>query len=463
MKSYSSLKVNLPIFLFTTVLTFLLSNNSLAQGCCSGGGGNPITGSSSTGVLDKNQFEIQSNYQYSSTNVFLSGDRDTTQFFKDLTSNYLFLKTDYGVSDKLTLSLGMGYYLNKTITEFADAKGIERKIESSGIGDLVILPRYSVFNRSKGANRSELTFGAGMKIPLGSNADSTFTGYSKYLNFDGPTPKIDSLEIWQVAPPTVQVTTGSNDLILYGFYFSNFPHRNIRLFSNAMYIHKGWNSLGQKFGDYASVAVYSEITCLKKFGVMAQVRGEWTGKMRSHEEIDQLSLYSIDTASTGSYKLAFVPQLRYSLTCGINLFANTELPLYQYMRGTQVASRYQFLFGLSYRFRIGKDESAASSKEMDVTEFTTDNHLEEKFMVLGKCDMCKKRIESTLMGMAAVSFVNWNIETMVLTIRFDPKQTSLTTLKKKLAEIGHDSDEFKASDKVYEKLHACCKYDRNGF
>jgi len=29
-----------------------------------------------------------------------------------------------------------------------------------------------------------------------------------------------------------------------------------------------------------------------------------------------------------------------------------------------------------------------------------------------------------------------------------------------LAKVGHDTDEVKATDEVYENLHHCCKYER---
>jgi hypothetical protein len=33
-------------------------------------------------------------------------------------------------------------------------------------------------------------------------------------------------------------------------------------------------------------------------------------------------------------------------------------------------------------------------------------------------------------------------------------------LDKKLALVGHDTEKYKAEDKVYDGLPGCCKYDR---
>jgi hypothetical protein len=294
-----------------SILAMLSTQGIVAQGCCSGGGGSPLAGGASTGVLQEGQMDVLGTYQYSRSNRFLSRDSDTAAFFDNLTSNYLFLKVDYGLSSKLTLSVAAGYYLNRTITEFADTTyvGSEMEIEqhevsSKGIGDIIVFPKYSVYNKTKGVNRTELTLGLGWKIPVGSNTDSNFIGHANFVNMEDPAnPFLDSVEIWNISPPTIQSSTGSHDLMAYAFYFKSFPHRKLRLFANALYVKKGWNSLGLKFGDYASLGLFAGTTVFKNLGLTGQLKGEWVGRMKIHDEINPLSLYSIDTASTGSYKV----------------------------------------------------------------------------------------------------------------------------------------------------------------
>src|SRR3972149_456252 len=53
------------------------------------------------------------------------------------------------------------------------------------------------------------------------------------------------------------------------------------------------------------------------------------------------------------------------------------------------------------------------------------------FKVFGNCDMCKSRIEKSL------------------------------KINECISAVGHDTEKQKAPDKVYNKLHKCCKYDRN--
>ena len=83
----------------------------------------------------------------------------------------------------------------------------------------------------------------------------------------------------------------------------------------------------------------------------------------------------------------------------------------------------------------------------------------ETFKVSGKCDMCKTRIEKTVKAEGATSAA-WDAKTNMLTVTYDPSKTNKDALSKKLASVGHDTEKYKADDKVYDALPACCHYDR---
>ena len=429
-----------------------------AQGCCSGGGGTPLAGGAAAGVLQKGQIDLLSTFKYSSSDRFLSGRQDTIPFFDNLTSNYLFFKVDNGVSDRLTLSLATGYYLNRTITEFADTTiiGNEIKIEhnkvsSSGFGDLIIFPRYNVFEKKDGLNRTALSLGLGLKMPVGIHNDSTFIGNTIVPNF--VTSTFDTVEVWQTAPPTVQATTGSNDLMLYAFFMKSYPQKNIKFFTSALYVKKGWNSLGLRFGDYASVGLFAGTNLSNNISILAQIKGEWVGKLQSQPGVDILAEYNIDKESTGSKMVSFVPQINYSFK-KMSIFATADIPLYQKMRGMQIASQYQVTGGISYRFFANK------KKKEEIADDATVIYTEESFKVWGKCDMCKETIENTLNEMIGVKKAVWNKESQTLRIKYDPLSTTMETLKIALAKVGYDTETHRASKKSYNNLPACCKYER---
>ncbi len=86
--------------------------------------------------------------------------------------------------------------------------------------------------------------------------------------------------------------------------------------------------------------------------------------------------------------------------------------------------------------------------------------VKETFTVYGNCGMCKKTIEQSLDGVKGVSSAEWNMDNDNMTVVFDTSKISLKDVKQKIAAVGYDMDDVRASDDVYNKLHSCCQYER---
>jgi copper chaperone CopZ len=84
----------------------------------------------------------------------------------------------------------------------------------------------------------------------------------------------------------------------------------------------------------------------------------------------------------------------------------------------------------------------------------------EKFKVYGNCGMCENRIETAVKAIDGVSAADWDKETKMLEVTFDESKTDIHKINKAVAAVGHDTDMVRASDKVYNNLPGCCKYDR---
>ena len=323
------------------IFSLLFQGFAFSQGCCSGGGSNPIAGGTATGVLQKYQMEVSLNYQNNTSNKFFEGTEEVIQvgIYDKLSSEYLFLRTDYGISKKLTLSLATGYHLNKNLSY----QGKDTSASSSGIGDIIIFPRYDIYNETKGNIRSEITLGVGLKVPIGSHTD---------------TMEIRP-DIWDLIPPTIQLTTGATDLMLYSFFFREYKKQKFRLFANSLYIRKGYNSLDEKFGDYTSVSLFASKTFFRKWGLTTQLKGVSIGQLQINQakkerfELDENYFEKITWEekrdATGSKKLIFIPQISYSKN-NFTFFATSEIPLYQNLKGVQFASQNQFTIGFNFRF-----------------------------------------------------------------------------------------------------------------
>lgn len=79
------------------------------------------------------------------------------------------------------------------------------------------------------------------------------------------------------------------------------------------------------------------------------------------------------------------------------------------------------------------------------------------FEVGGLCGMCKQRIEKAA-KIKGVEAASWSNASGVATVTFDAQKTSSNKIKQAIADVGHDTDEIKAKDEVYAKLHQCCLY-----
>lgn len=84
--------------------------------------------------------------------------------------------------------------------------------------------------------------------------------------------------------------------------------------------------------------------------------------------------------------------------------------------------------------------------------------------VSGVCDMCKERIEEAANSLSFVKASDYSVEQQELKIFFIPGENELSNVQamdliaKKVAGVGHDAGDYKASDEDYNNLHGCCKY-----
>jgi mercuric ion binding protein len=81
------------------------------------------------------------------------------------------------------------------------------------------------------------------------------------------------------------------------------------------------------------------------------------------------------------------------------------------------------------------------------------------FHVSGNCGMCKENIESAAKGKGVVK-VDWNKDTKIITVEYNPAKADLDKMKKRIANMGYDNDGYKAKDEDYNALHGCCQYER---
>lgn len=80
------------------------------------------------------------------------------------------------------------------------------------------------------------------------------------------------------------------------------------------------------------------------------------------------------------------------------------------------------------------------------------------FTVSGVCIMCEERIETAL-DVVGVKSAEWEKETQLLQVEFNPNKLTIDDLHRLLAKAGHKTDKVQADPKAYNALPGCCKYD----
>src|SRR5690606_40535719 len=96
--------------------------------------------------------------------------------------------------------------------------------------------------------------------------------------------------------------------------------------------------------------------------------------------------------------------------------------------------------GLITLFFIGMYAVSFAQQERTIT-----------FEVAGKCAICKQRIEKAAKindDSQAIS----NMQDGLATVVFKPDITSAISIKQAIADAGHDTDEVRAEQEVYENL-----------
>jgi len=90
--------------------------------------------------------------------------------------------------------------------------------------------------------------------------------------------------------------------------------------------------------------------------------------------------------------------------------------------------------------------------------FSQNKNANASIEVDGVCVMCKERIEKAAIRTKGVKSAVWNVDTHVLKLIYDARKTNVTTISKKLASVGHDTKEIKATEAQYQSVHPCCRY-----
>lgn len=84
----------------------------------------------------------------------------------------------------------------------------------------------------------------------------------------------------------------------------------------------------------------------------------------------------------------------------------------------------------------------------------------EKFNVSGECGSCKKKIEKAAKS-AGATYAVWNVDSKELTVKYSSTASNKAKIEQAIAGAGYDTPDYKATEEAYNKLDACCQYERS--
>ena len=80
-----------------------------------------------------------------------------------------------------------------------------------------------------------------------------------------------------------------------------------------------------------------------------------------------------------------------------------------------------------------------------------------QFKTSAVCDMCKARIEKSLIHEKGVQSAVLDVSTKVLTVTYKSDDTTPAALRIAVQKIGYDANEFTADARAFNRLPDCCK------
>lgn len=311
--------MNLKIYL--TILLFPLGHFVAAQTCCSGG--IPLSNNIGMAILAKGTTQIGVAYDYNNLNTLNNGSKKLDDNARLRITHSILVNASYAITDKFSVE-GLLTWVNqrRKISQFG---GINLD-QSSGIGDALLLAKYN-FTDVIGEN-TDLNFGIGSKIPLGSSTEKSDEGIT--LNAD--------------------LQPGSNawDLIYFTSVSKSMNFRpSLSISSRFIYRSTGTNNdyFGDstyKFGnDFQAFVGFSD-----QFLLFNTITSPSISFKYRNAQQDKIGGFNLE--NTGGNWVSVIPNFSINVNKNLVFSSKAELPIYSNVDGTQLTPTYRLTTGILY-------------------------------------------------------------------------------------------------------------------
>ena len=377
--------------LIFTIVISTISYSSNGQ-CCTAGNPNSVSCSSN---LNKKSLSLALNHRYSYSDQYYLGSRKIDySYFKEVYFHFSTLNVSYGITDKLTTSLEIGYFESKSRV-LNDIKA-----KAFGLGDAIMGLQYGISVSPK----FNLIPALDLTLPIG---------------------KFDFVEGNVLYPIDFQPSAGSYRI---GFGI------------NGQVLHQKakWNSSFFAKMSY-SLPVISDLVQYYKYGNLYNLGVSLSRSLSDKINLSLTTIYELRSRaksskdfviqSTGGQMLFLGLRPSIQLGKGWSTYVELNLPVFKSMNGRQLTNKYMLTIGLHKVMGLEK-------KLYKITDFEMEEVFVTTVKISGTCENCKNTIESLSLATEGVYEAHWNVNTMILTLKHSDK-FNLKKLTKQLTKKGH--------------------------
>jgi len=298
-------------------LVMSLEQISKAQTCSCAGP--PLLSSQDIASTSAGNLLVGLTFDYHNISDLYSGShklRDDT--FRRYTKTLL-LETDYGLTDRITLTALLAWVQKKRNTTVSQTTG--------GPGDASLMFKYTL-HKNTFTQQYELTLGGGVKIPVGSSRlkDNDI----QYQADMQPGTGAWGLQLWGHASKTFLPASTINAFAIVSYQMNGSNHR----YQNSDFRYRFGNVFTGTAGLSDKIGAGFQLTLMLRY------------RRASRDQIN-----TNNVASTGGEWFNIVPGLNYRLTDNLMTRLSGQLPAWRNVNNTQPTTRFTASVSLFYSFQ----------------------------------------------------------------------------------------------------------------
>ncbi|WP_273568127.1 hypothetical protein [Maribacter halichondriae] len=296
-----------------------------SQTCCSGGV--PLSNNLGLPNEGKGAFLVGINYDYNNLNTLNAGSNVLDDDSRLRITNSILTNLGYAITDRISLeALFTWVNQTRTISQF----GNENFAETSGIGDAVLLVKYAIPEIL--GKQTVFNIGLGTKVPLGKSDLTTEEGFQLTADLQPGSGAWDVLG-WSSFSKGLNFRPSAT---ISGSFTYRFTGKNTAYLNNMA---------AYEFGNVAQASLgYTDQFLL--FNTIFNPGLVFKYRKAFEDKIDDSNV-----PNTGGQWVFARPELTILVTPDLRLYARVELPLYNYVDGTQLTPTVRSTVGMSYTFK----------------------------------------------------------------------------------------------------------------